>query len=211
MTGCPSAVLSWESLFLNKILHWKCVVGDLKWKMFLLGKNIASPAFPTCFWFWILFSCSLLHLALVIRAGNFLIPVLHGSLPPPLSFLPVALSLWCLCSHTKQSLQALIKVLWIHTDSLATLRSSSLHSFFLKFSGGLFFLYLTMNHNIQREHDSTWGIKINHIIENLFEKDFTMPPAQRKASLWTFLCLHSYRWLQRNKNRHIQKRTQEQL
>ena len=42
------------------------------------------------------------------------------------------------------------------------------------------FFFLTMNHNIQREHDLTDKI---HIIENFFEKDFTVPNKKKKGSL----------------------------
>lgn len=93
MTGCPSAVESDEPLFLDKILQWKYVVGDLKWKNFSLPRTSHFLPFSPvcgsgCFFFF--FSYSPLHWALVIRAGNFLIPVFHGSLFPPSSFLPVA-------------------------------------------------------------------------------------------------------------------------
>lgn len=45
----PSAIESEKPLFLDKILHWKCAVDALKWKMFLLAKDVEFPAFFTSF------------------------------------------------------------------------------------------------------------------------------------------------------------------
>ena len=42
-----------------------------------------------------------------------------------------------------------------------------------------FFFFLTMNHNIQREHDLTDKI---HIIENFFENDFTVQKKKKKEA-----------------------------
>ena len=66
-----------------------------------------------------------------------------------------------------------------------------------------------MNHNIQREHDLTEKI---HIIENLFEKDFTVPKKKKKkeASDPFFVCMLIIQITSEKQKQaqHIQKRIQ---
>lgn len=165
MIGRPSAVESENPLFLDKIVHWKCVVGDLKRKVLFLAKNMAFPAFFTCFGsnFFFFFSC---FPSPRLGFGNYGWEFPGSSVPwspahplPPTSRFPPSgpISLVSLFSHkiVPASIdQSSMNTHWL----IGYFRcSSSLSGFFLNFGGGclfIYFFYLTMNHNIYTK--GTW-------------------------------------------------------